>query len=540
MRLQYLVVLIALLGIYANAEISLQSEQGKDGMGCVACEAVVQLIQNEVAANEQKLVQWNADFCTLLPSPYAVICEDIIDMYGAAGIAELLKVASPDHVCHKLKLCSACGLSLTEGFTSGEDYHMDADIAFGARALSYVLKRELKQSLKEDHHYPANPVIDLDHDGFAPDHLGKRSSDWRGKDCNDLLKHVHPGAADTTVADSNCNGIHGVSVESGHPWETDLCDPTNMRSLAVFGDSAMAAFHIPPEWLDFKLDNLIKVVLDEVDYPQRSWSTGWNEQEIDTESVYYQMWANNRCNFRNYQNLGVNGGKMEDFAGQVAKLSISPSSPPLLSFVGYIGNDVCRDTLAEMTSVAEFTASFTAGLTALNAVAPPQSTLIALGLVDGRILWDTLDGKAHPLGIPMGDFYKFLSCTGANPCTTWLTEDAASRNATSVRAAELSQAIFTVAKAEEARSNADKQWPNLNIIPLEFPLEAAFALAAQKGIPDENLIEPVDGFHPSAVAHRLLAQVMWQSVLQGHPDLIGQVNPHNEKIAQLFGDQGGY
>lgn len=113
---------------------------------------------------------------------------------------------------------------------------------------------------------------------------------------------------------------------------------------------------------------------------------------------------------------------MEDLAGYQVD-SMTPSDYPLLAFIAYIGNDVCDGSLEDMTSTEDFYNQAIAGLDKLNAVAVPGSKAVLSGLVDGRILWDTLYDQIHPLGMTYEDFYNFLTCTGANPCWTWLNSD---------------------------------------------------------------------------------------------------------------------
>jgi len=57
------------------------------------------------------------------------------------------------------------------------------------------------------------PAEDLDNDSFS-EFKTLRGSNWRGKDCNDLNKHVHPGRKtwESNIfkgRDFNCNGISG-------------------------------------------------------------------------------------------------------------------------------------------------------------------------------------------------------------------------------------------------------------------------------------------------------------------------------------------
>lgn len=75
-----------------------------------------------------------------------------------------------------------------------------------------------------------------------------------------------------------------------------------------------------------------------------------------------------------------------------------------------------------------------------------------------------------------------------------------------------------------------------------------------------ELIEPVDGFHPGQLANYLmpdwsvsgrarasfvascasLSPRLWRHLSAEHPSFLGAPNPNNARIAQLFGDQGGY
>ena len=55
-----------------------------------------------------------------------------------------------------------------------------------------------------------------------------------------------------------------------------------------------------------------------------------------------------------------------------------------------------------------------------------------------------------------------------------------------------------------------------------------------------ELIEPVDGFHPNLMAESLAAKTMWRIFESKIPHVLGKVNPYNEIIRLLFGNQGGY
>ena len=55
-----------------------------------------------------------------------------------------------------------------------------------------------------------------------------------------------------------------------------------------------------------------------------------------------------------------------------------------------------------------------------------------------------------------------------------------------------------------------------------------------------ELIEPTDGFHPNQIAEKLIADYSWTLLETKIPHVLGKKNPHNDKIKELFKDQGGY
>ena len=36
------------------------------------------------------------------------------------------------------------------------------------------------------------------------------------------------------------------------------------------------------------------------------------------------------------------------------------------------------------------------------------------------------------------------------------------------------------------------------------------------------------------------AAKIWEMLERDHPEVLGEINPNNQRIIQLFGDQGGY
>ena len=147
-------------------------------------------------------------------------------------------------------------------------------------------------------------------------------------------------------------------------------------SIVMFGDSAAAAFSIPVEWMYLEdLSSIPSVALQEFDHPDLSWSTGF-DVKVGNDSIYMKQRNRNLCNHRDFQNLGVNGAQMDDFPGyQVA--SMRQSQYRSLAFVAYIGNDVCKRELADMTLPSEFRDQLIAGLQQLNDASLPGTKVLS-------------------------------------------------------------------------------------------------------------------------------------------------------------------
>ena len=42
------------------------------------------------------------------------------------------------------------------------------------------------------------------------------------------------------------------------------------------------------------------------------------------------------------------------------------------------------------------------------------------------------------------------------------------------------------------------------------------------------------------IAETKFADAIYESLEKNHPDYLGKINPFNDKIEEIFGDQGGY
>jgi len=75
---------------------------------------------------------------------------------------------------------------------------------------------------------------------------------------------------------------------------------------------------------------------------------------------------------------------------------------------------------------------------------------------------------------------------------------------------------------------------------LYFSYFSVFNKWTQQGGHPWELIEPVDGFHMNQIANALAADEFWNILTTQYPNWIGPINPFNDDIIRIFGDQGGY
>ena len=84
------------------------------------------------------------------------------------------------------------------------------------------------------------------------------------------------------------------------------------------------------------------------------------------------------------------------------------------------------------------------------------------------------------------------------------------------------------------------KFKNFDMAYVDFPLDDVIQKWISMGGQPWQLIEPVDGFHMDQYGHALYADNIWQILEKNHPDWLGPVNPFNDAITKIFGDQGGY
>jgi len=403
------------------------------------------------------------------------------------------------------------------------------------------------------------PGFDNDNDNFSTvDEL--RGSHWRGKDCNDNDNTIYPGRQQTShpsTIDHNCNGIFGNN-DHQQSYEDQLCKDSQQRGIIALGDSATAHFRIPPEYLDgFLLNNktyneLLPLLLDEADWPQCSWSTGHPTSSsssttdecppalLPLNSIYQRLRQQNHCNHRDYQNIGVNGARVVSMAppnGIITSMkSRNVTDYPAIVTFALVGNDVCDryHDFDHMTTPEQFEQSVLDSLQYLDDNLSPGSYVIAVGLADGRILYDVMSNLTHPLGATYADFYDYLNCFDTSPCWGWMNTNSTVRDLTWQRTQELNNVYDKLSKTSK------NNYKNFEFLFYDSDFDLIIQQWIKDGHQASDLIEPTDGFHPSQDGNMLLADSMWKWLEQNYPDVIGPINNNNQLIEELFGNQGGY
>jgi len=291
---------------------------------------------------------------------------------------------------------------------------------------------------------------------------------------------------------------------------------------------------------------VLQVVEDELDWPQCGAWTAFEETAncpqsvLPVASVYQALRERNLCMHRDYQNIGVNGGasgNMKPPGGIVVAMKArNGTDAPALVVYALIVNDVCnhRADFDHMTTPAEFEQNTLASLTYIDGHVAPGSIVVIVGLVDGRVLYDNMAPLRHPIGTKYSDLYDYLNCLDTNPCWGWLNGNETARNMTTQRAMDLNAVYTKIIREQSAKFKNFK----MHYIYADMKQQVAAWVAA--GHKASELIEAVDGFHPSQTGNQLTSRMVLDILSRELPEALGPINPYNADIKRIFGNQGGY
>ncbi len=543
--------------------------EGVNGAGtCAGCTLIVGLLEQLAQIHNSSVDHEMESLCNKIGGSFGKACASFFATFGPAIIKLIEDEATADEVCHVITLCKVedgqyCRLfpkphlkaakAGLEGRPSSVEF--PERLAWLAPRVSSLIPDVRSFNicsiipevcLVEDH----LPFSDADGDWFSTyDTL--RGTYWRGKDCNDNDATIHPGRdSDDAEIDNNCNGVYGTDVD-GIPYETKWCNGTDSMGIAILGDSATAHFRIPPGWLTASKMSLedysgvIRDAEDELDWPMLSWSTGHlNTSQFapdisgPVDSMYLRLKKRNLCNNNDYQNMGVNGARSTNllhFAQLLGRTNSDNGNggevpeKPLFLIMAMIGNDVCgsHHGFDRMTSADVYRESVKAAVLYADSVLAPGSKIVLVGLADGRVLWDAMHNRIHPIGetnqdVTYKDLYGFLNCLHISPCWGWMNDNATVRNLTSAHAALLSSQLYTV-QNETAGS-----LKNSEVMVITDWIKAI----REAPYPHWMLIEPVDGFHPSQLGNFLIADYIFNQTRDA--GFIPAENPNNAAIKAQF------
>ncbi|XP_041376838.1 acyloxyacyl hydrolase-like [Gigantopelta aegis] len=536
-----------------------------------ACSIGLGLVYQLGEINNETVTKALERLCGFMPEKIKHPCLVLADFIGPFLVGLVAQKDTPDVVCTAIGLCKTdpghetCRL--------WKKPKMDFNVAVEMRRM--IMDRlKLTRPVDEDIcNLPGikeicdwvkkifgshDAAFDIDSDGYS-NFEALRGYSWRGADCNDARGDYHPGArpinSDITD-DSNCNGIYGSDPASTRPYEEVFCEGTEPRGVVVLGDSISAHFHLPEEWLDSRklskkvFQHLPFIIENEIDWPELSSITGfannsWPEViQGPMDSIYKRMFERNRCNHRDYQNIAVNGARSSSMADTIM-YSLKRNGEkdyPVFVFYALVGNDVCNghpDTFAHMTTPQKMHDNAIQTMKYLDKLLPNGSYVMMSGLADGRVLYNSLHDRIHPIGRLNNDVtyptvYDYLNCLEVSPCTGWMNKNETVRNLTTARALELSNVLKDIA------ANNASMFPNIHLYYSDFFYHTVFEYWEKKGGQPWQLIEPVDGFHSNQLGQSITAQIIWDNLEQLFPEILGKVNPNNDKIRSTFGDQGGY
>ncbi|HEX7171457.1 MAG TPA: PKD domain-containing protein [Candidatus Limnocylindria bacterium] len=248
------------------------------------------------------------------------------------------------------------------------------------------------------------------------------------------------------------------------PTAVAAADPPLPRSMAAVGDSITQAASTGGTL--------------GADYPQNSWSTGTSST---VNSHYLRLLAASAPISGQNHNRSVSGAMMVDLDGQMANVvTLQPDYVTVL--MG--GNDLCTDTVAQMTSVTNFRSQFE---TAMNRLIGGTTTTVVyvVSIPDVYQLWNLFKNN----------FWARFIWSSADICQSLLANPTSTQAADVQRRAQVRQRNidFNTQLAEVCMSYDRCLWDGNAVF------GTAFTSSDVSG----------DYFHPSVTGQAKLAAVSW-------------------------------
>ncbi|XP_018569442.1 acyloxyacyl hydrolase [Anoplophora glabripennis] len=532
------------------------------GMSCAVCTVLTGVAMQVAEIHEESLVNATIRLCNYLPKFAQDECLEIVTKIETIA----------DNLSHRITPDVFCLLYGTCNVDTGQPLCHLFPLPFLEEEAVLVIEKLKNDAstllpkidvcelpviddicrILNNSYTSLDAAADFDSDGFSTI-TPARGADWKGRDCMDNDPNAHPGRTPydlDIIYDSNCNGIYGIDNKTKISWEELLCTDSDPKGIIYIGDSIGAHFHMPQVWInpiefDWPSLNASDVILDELDWPQFGFVTGYKHIPPNilikgpTDSLYMRLRKRNRCNHRDYQNLSQNGASSYDGVVHANAVSRNQSTDnPAIVFYAMQGNDVCnnlKDTTTSMTDPVKFRSNVMDALKVLNGKLPKKSHVILIGLVDADFIYDAMAERLHPIGVlhknvHYKDMYNWFICMQIGPCNGWLNPDELTRQLTSQRADELTNVLKDIAENEK-----------FDFFDLHFIKNPINEVMARNKINVPDLLEAVDSLHPNQKAQPILTEEVWSSIIKDLPlNVLGSINKNNKLIKSLFGDQGGH
>lgn len=188
-----------------------------------------------------------------------------------------------------------------------------------------------------------------------------------------------------------------------------------------------------------------------------------------------------------------NGARVDDLAAQASQAA---GRGITYATVMLGGNDVCRDSIADLPTDAQFAAHFGAGMDALLAHLPDGATVQVVAIPDVKRLYDVgLDKTA--LGITNCESLWELTAMGF-PCGSMLSPSNSEADRLYVRQRNIGyNAILASVTAQKAAQHP-KKFLHYTDVTFTYPFQSGD-------------ISDLDCFHPSWRGERLIAKGVWDA-----------------------------
>ena len=264
-------------------------------------------------------------------------------------------------------------------------------------------------------------------------------------------------------------------------------------------------------------------------HPNNNWSTGTNNN-----SLYLRLLAINPAINGNRENRADNGKQMTDAAGQVNALNAGTD----LVTLQMGGNDLCKDSVGQMTSVSNYRNQFRQFLQAVRSRMPNALILVA-SVPDIFNLWyvrgapGSVNGQESSNAGTARAFWDNIF-GGFVPCRSLITSptstsasDTLRRNQVRLRNIELNYvledecakvircrfddwAAFDLSSNRDTSTEAKRQLYNRSTNIADWGSYQGIVPPNQWGFTDAD-VSTADHFHPSNSGHRKLAEGAWES-----------------------------